>query len=68
MLTCHPAAVTCDGDDECSDGWKSNELRGTSDLIGGNGCYPACDNMADFQDLSLDGAPCKTFRYSFSAC
>merc|ERR1712013_267480 len=64
VSTCQPAAVTCGGDSECSDGWECNSLPG-ADVIGGNVCFPACNSAADCADLGFDSAPCETFSVPF---
>merc|ERR1719162_2808466 len=65
VSTCQPAAVTCDGDSDCADSWECNSLPG-ADVIGGNVCFPACDNAADCAALGFDSAPCSTFSVPFA--
>jgi len=58
LSTCQPAAVSCDSDSECSDGWKCNSIPGLSDFVGGQVCYPACSDYSDCQELGFDRNPC----------
>jgi len=63
LSICQPAAVTCDSDSDCSDGWKCNDdgnIPGLSDVLGTNACYPDCDSVADCEALGFENAPCET--------